>query len=361
MTRMVPSVAQSSVRTPVEAQVQTPLRNAAEHGGSSDISVSKGWPALIVAGAVFGAAMYSFSPRPLPYFPDTRLHADSLLMTGLATTGQHYVGVGEQGHVLIADAPQGPWRDARVQPQRGSALTQVRALDGGLLLAVGHDGWIVRSTDGGMNWKEAAFDDNVDSAAPLLGIGGPYNGKLYAYGAFGQLLISTDQGASWQKQSSETLGDRHFYGMTQAADGALWLVGEQGTLLRSGDDGATWAAQPQIYAGSFFGALTLPDRTMLLYGMRGKVFRSGDAGKHWEAVPMPAEVSLFGGALDAEGHAVLAGAGNTVYVSHDNGHSFTQVTTGNRHDLAAVLPLADGRLLTAGDGGITLDRAGAAK
>src|SRR5690242_14607054 len=85
----------------------------------------RGLPSILFALVVLGAAVYSFSPRPLPPFADTQVFADRIMVNGLARSGDRIVAVGEQGRILIADSPNGPWREAKVEPQRGSTLAQV--------------------------------------------------------------------------------------------------------------------------------------------------------------------------------------------------------------------------------------------
>src|SRR5689334_25255050 len=153
------------------------------------------WPALLVVGLVLLAALYSFAHRPLPPFPATAIHPDKLLVNGLAQRGSRLVAAGELGHILIADSPDGPWREAKVEPERGSTFTRVAFIDDKVALAVGHDGWIVRSEGGGETWKEAAFDQGRPD--PLLGIAGPFDNKLFAFGAFGLFTTSEDGGKTW--------------------------------------------------------------------------------------------------------------------------------------------------------------------
>ncbi|HEY1154577.1 MAG TPA: hypothetical protein VGE73_12040 [Pseudolabrys sp.] len=359
--------------------------------GASDpqTSLAGGWPALLVSALVIGAALYAFSPRSQPEFPATRVYADRILANGIAQQGQQIVAVGEQGQILIADDVQGPWTSAAVEPQRGSTLTGIVFPAKDLAIAVGHDGWILRSTDGGQHWKEVGFAAESD---PLLGVAGPFDGRLFAYGAFGLLMSSDDQGRSWQKielnvagetgaapaeaavdpnadpfadpfaasgddpfanfDASAVGGHGHLNAMTQAADGSLILVGERGMLLKSTDKGQSWARLPEVYSGSFFGVLSLPSKTLVAFGMRGNVFRSTDFGASWQAAKVPEQNSLFGGAVDAQGNAVLAGAGNTVLRSTDDGVSFELAAPLARNGLADLIALPSGDWLTAGDGGI---------
>lgn len=340
------------------------------------------WPATLMALAVFGAAIYAFSPRPMPPFPATAIGGDQLLIDGLAHQGGHWLAVGELGQIIYADAADGPWWSAQLEPQRGSTFTQVRFVDAQVALAVGHDSWIVRSEDGGRHWREVNFDP--EQSTPLLGVAGPFGGKVFAFGAFGQMLVSTDLGKSWQKQSIETAapapaaapgsdnpfgdlaadtgGDRHLNAMVQLGDGSLLLVGEKGLLMRSKDEGANWKLLPEIYKGSFFGALALPSKSVLAFGMRGHAFLSRDSGASWQAAEIPKPVSLFGATIDEAGGIDLVGDGNTLLRSTDGGAHFKEIARGEdngaglRSTLAAVLPVDGNTLLTAGDNGISLRR-----
>lgn len=341
------------------------------------------WPAYLMVLLVLLAALYSFSHRPPPAFPPTQIHPGKLLVNGLARSGARIVAAGELGHILVADNADGPWREAKVEPARGSNFTRVAFIDEKTALAVGHDGWIVRSVDAGETWKEVAFDEQRTD--PLLGIAGPFDGKLYAFGAFGLLLTSGDQGQSWQpgtlaiegeaaapapvaeedpnadpfasfSESASGDADRHLNQMVSVPDGSLLLVGERGLILQSTDSGATWKKLDAGYAGSFFGALAVADNRLLVFGMRGNAFVSADLGKTWQKSETPNNVSLFSGSVLPGGEVVLVGDNNTVLVSRDGGASFTLASQAEHRGLAAglaeVIVLPDGALLTAGDSGI---------
>ncbi|MGH8455478.1 MAG: WD40/YVTN/BNR-like repeat-containing protein [Stenotrophobium sp.] len=320
-------------------------------------SAAGAWPAYLVVVLVVAAAIYAFSPRPAPHFPPTQIHPDQLLVTGLAQSGNRIVAVGEDGHILIADHPDGPWREATVKPQRGSTFTKVAFVGSGVALAVGHDGWIVRSQDNGETWNEVNFDSS-DQAAPLFGIAGPFAGKLFVFGAFGQCLSSTDLGKTWQKVTDPAIADHHLYALVRATNGALLMAGERGLLSLSQDNGATWKKLTSIYPGSFFGALALPSGRLLVFGMRGHAFYSDDTGATWHASEIPDPVSMFGGAVTAQGEVILVGEGSSVQISKDGGAHFVLASQGELRNLAAVLPLPGGGLLTGGEGGIALQKLG---
>ena len=362
--------------------------DAAARTGGSPLA---GWPAYLIVLLVLAAAVYSFAHRPLPPFPATEIHPDRLLVNGLAQKGSRLIAAGELGHILYADNADGPWHEAKIDPDRGSTFTRAAFIDDKTALAVGHDGWIVRSTDGGMTWKEAAFDPNRPD--PLLGVAGPFDSKLFAFGAFGLFMSSNDMGQTWQSAplvidsgdkkpepakraevdpnadpfanfgKEETQPDRHMNAMISLSDGSLLLVGERGLLLQSRDSGATWKELPSIYTGSFFGALALPQDHVMVFGMRGNAFVSGDLAKTWQKSETPLTISLFGGAVLPSGAVVLVGDHNAVLKSDDLGAHFTVASQAEHHGLAAslaeVVVLPNGQLLTAGDGGVSRPAASA--
>jgi photosystem II stability/assembly factor-like uncharacterized protein len=339
--------------------------------------------ALVVA-----AALYSFSHRPLPPFAPTEVHPDKLLVNGLARQGSRFVAAGELGHILVADSAEGPWREAKVERERGSTFTRVVFIGDKVALAVGHDGWIVRSEDGGETWKEVAFDQSRPD--PLLGVAGPFDGKLFAFGAFGLFLSSADEGRTWQPAplvieaaggakpaaaadpnadpfasftSQDSQADRHLNAMARLPDASLVLVGERGLVLQSRDGGASWKALESGYTGSFFGVMALDGR-LLAFGMRGNAYFSDDEGRTWQKSEVPRNASLFSGTRLANGDVALVGDNNTVLVSKDRGAHFALASEAKIRGLAAglaeALELPGGSLLTVGDAGIVKRALGAA-
>ena len=332
-----------------DARAQLPSATSAGPG------VLSGWPALLLALIVAAAAVFSFSHRPIPPFPETVTRADGLLVTGLAQSGERRIAVGELGRILIADSANGPWREARVTPQRGSTFTRVIFSDADTALAVGHDGWIVRSTDRGQSWNEVVFDPERGEA--LLGIAGPFDGKLFAYGAFGQFLVSADNGQTWLHEKHAAIGDRHLSAMSQARDGALLIVGETGLMARSTDQGASWTRLPEVYKGSFYGLQRLRNDALLAYGMRGNAYLSTDDGRSWSRSVVPGGLSLYDSMIDKDGAVILVGENSSVFRSTDNGRSFDMLTEGDRKRYATVLPGHDGGgWLVAGEAGIGLQQ-----
>ncbi|WP_321882628.1 WD40/YVTN/BNR-like repeat-containing protein [Paraburkholderia bannensis] len=308
-------------------------------------------PGLLMSAAVLGAALFAFAPRPLPAFAASAISANRLQINGLARAGARTVAVGERGVILLSDDAGASWRRASVTPDEASTLTEVFFVSPRVGVAVGHNGWIVRTVDGGEHWQEVRFDHRHSD--PLLAVWGRANGPLFVVGSFGQLLVSHDEGATWIAQKTPA-GDRHLNAIAGDDDGHVVIAGETGTLLVSSDDGANWDKRTSPYAGSLFGVLPLGAHAWLAYGMRGNVLRSGDDGQTWAHIDSGVGTSYFGAArLPDGGPIVLVGQGGAIVTSSDGGEHYAVRKAGGVQSLAAVLDEGQGRLLVAGDAGVT--------
>ncbi|MGH8517002.1 MAG: WD40/YVTN/BNR-like repeat-containing protein, partial [Panacagrimonas sp.] len=197
----------------------------ARNGRIGQAGFMTAWPAYFVTVLVAVAAVYSFAPRAYPPAPATQVHPQDLLVTQLAHRGSRWLSAGEQGRILVAENAEGPWTEARVEPQRASNFNDVLFVSDQVALAAGHESWIVRSEDGGRSWKEVLFD--AERSEPILALAGPYDGTLFAIGGFGQFLTSTDEGRSWQRATFDAMSDYHLNDMTRLTDGTLMIVGER--------------------------------------------------------------------------------------------------------------------------------------
>ena len=144
-------------------------------------------PGLAMSALVLGAALPGVSPRLLPAFPVTAIHADRLQINGLRP-GARIVAVGERGVILLSDDAGAHWRPASTAPDHASTLTQVRFITPTLGIAVGHDGRIVRSDDAGLHWRDVHMDHA--HADPLLSVG-TAGGPPFAAGSLASCCART--------------------------------------------------------------------------------------------------------------------------------------------------------------------------
>jgi photosystem II stability/assembly factor-like uncharacterized protein len=184
------------------------------------------------------------------------------------------------------------------------------ALDDKRLLAVGHDGWILRSVDSGSSWQEMRHDS--DLGEPLLGIWTGGGDNVLAFGSFGKFYQSVDAGQTWTPQSLD-IDNAHLNSMAGGADDRRMMVGEQGLVLRTADNGQHWQTLPAFYSGSLFGIVRLSADNWVTYGMRGHVFVSHDFGDTWTQINVGNQLPLYGHVpLPDHSGLVIVGAGSSV-------------------------------------------------
>jgi photosystem II stability/assembly factor-like uncharacterized protein len=253
-------------------------------------------------------------------------------------TGSGIVAVGDHGVILLSDDGN-KYRQARSVPTR-TMLTSVFFIDRNTGWAAGHDGVVLKTTDGGENW--ALLRQQYGQEQPILSIWfGDANNGL-AVGLFGMALSSSDGGVTWNplKLTDGDAADRHLYRIMATQTGALLIMAEAGTVFRSEDNGKHWDVIDSGEKGSLWSAAAFSDNgasTIVTAGMRGHIIRSSDDGKSWQAVASGTTQSLTDVArLDGQDLAI-GGMGGTVLVSSDGGRHFKPVPGADDAPVTALL------------------------
>ena len=320
--------------------------------------------------------------------------ARDTLALDIARSGDRYVAVGARGDILLSDDGS-HWR--QVEAPTRATLTAVAAIDA-QVWAVGHDGIIVHSADGGEHWQiqrsdpwkangVAEAERDPKQGAPLLDVLFLDAQRGFAIGAYSLALRTSDGGGHWSPmtvaappapaaaEESEAPAAKgaheketftaeelkvgqeptpHLNAIARTGSGALFIVAERGSAFRSRDDGATWQRLQLPYDGSMFGVLGYEGDHVLAFGLRGHAFESTDLGTHWTEVPTQTELSLMGGAALPDGGAVIVGANGIVLMRARAGEPLHGHADQPAGIIANALPLApSGALLLVGENGIS--------
>jgi photosystem II stability/assembly factor-like uncharacterized protein len=355
--------------------------------------------ALVMALALGAAAV-----RAEPMAPVMPLASRSLLLD-ITAADQRLVVAGERGHILYSDDTGTSWTQARVPTTQ--MLTGLHFIDAESGWAVGHDGLILASGDGGETWRvqrdglsvqhqanlelrenalhrikalkaalaiapedtvaelerqleDAQFDledaelalDEPVHTAPLMDTWFQDDARGWAVGAFGTLVTTTDGGQHWASRGGELDNPMEFHlnAVTGDGKGRVFIAGEGGMMFRSVDSGETWESIEPVYDGSFFGLVYDAEHDVLIAcGLQGNLFRSEDFGATWEVVETDSSITLAGGSAD-DGHIVVVGGVGTVLVSSDGGKSFQRIMIRDRLSLSSGLR-RDDTLILVGQGG----------
>ena len=274
------------------------------------------------------AALYAFSPRTPTPLESTTLPVEEMLLTGIAHTSAGLVTAGELGKIMLSDDQGSTWRQTEIDTQRHALITRmVFTEEGRLGLAIGHEGWVLRTTDGGEHWQEVAFDDAFGE--PLMDLARLPSGEWLAIGAFGLVLRSTDEGLTWEQKPAPEDTDWHLNAIAGSQDQRHWMiVGEAGTVIRSRDGGRSWEVLPEFYEGSLYGISHLHGGRWVAYGMRGNLFVTQDHGRHWERIQLDAPISLHAHLRLNADTLIIGGQGGVLLATTDRGNTFEMLQSG---------------------------------
>ena len=115
---------------------------------------------------------------------------------------------------------------------------------------------------------------------PLMGVHFVDAQTGWAVGWNGTILATSDGGATWERQTSATsreLEDVHF---VDAQTG--WAVGWNGTILATSDGGATWERQTGDPSQRWYGIHFVDAQMGWVVGWEGTILATSDGGATWE-------------------------------------------------------------------------------
>lgn len=283
----------------------------------------------LTAGLMAPAFADGGSQALVQFTPHDRLYA-------AAFDGDFGEAVGENGLVLQTLDGGKTWQH-EVAPPTKLAMFGV-AIAGNRSVAVGQQGLIlVRDKRNPWRKVEPITDQRI------LKVSMNKNGLALAVGAFGTLLKSADFGSTWEAikpdwvelyKTSETSDfavvrdEPTLYAVKVFDDGSMVIGGEYGQLNLSTDGGASWkrvflaeAAADQSTPPTIFGMNIRDDGTGYATGQDGMILMTADHGKSWTRQDSGSQASLFDINSTSDGHVFAIGM-RTGLVSADGGKTW---------------------------------------
>lgn len=204
--------------------------------------------------------------HPRPHGNTIHGFAFSDSLTGWAVAGNGYILRTTDGGLT--------WEIQRYTDDDRRHLYDIVRLQSGTLIAAGYQDVLLRSTNGGLHWQD--IDHPV--AGDLRDLAEQSAFGITAAGENGTLLLSTDDGISWHNIGPGGTGDARHHVWRSPMEG--FVVGTGGLFSRTTDGGTSWAT---IGHQSSFGlneiVFTSPDTALVFDDF--KVWRSVDGGANW--------------------------------------------------------------------------------
>lgn len=187
--------------------------------------------------------------------------------------------------------------------------------------AVGRNGRIVRSADGGATWQATVFEN----LGYLRGVAFADRNRGWVVGDAGAILQTADGGDSW-RVLNEPLSD-DLYSIDFTGRGFCgWAVGARGTILHTADGGQLWTPQATSSNTVLRDVAALSETVAWAVGDYGKILRTTDGGGSW-SVHVTTGVYLNSVAFSAPQRGWATGAAGTLFVTADGGQTWESRTT----------------------------------
>ncbi len=302
-------------------------------------------------------------------------------LTGVAHTPDGVsIAVGPRGHILSSDDSR-EWNQREVPVS--SDLVAVQFPSSRVGWAVGHDGVVLKTEDGGRSWSikldgrtygdilvdyyEARIVDGDEqleyalnearrfrdegASKPFLGVWFKNEQEGWVVGQFNLILKTVDGGETWEPWIHRTdNGMAYTLFSIQGIGNDVFIVGELGLLLKLDSVSGRFEKIETPYPGTFFG-IAGHENFLVAYGLRGSAFASRDEGENWHRLQTGLSSGVVDGSILNDGSLVLASASGYVVRSTDGGETFKQIMYPERMAIGSLTQVGPNELLIVGDQG----------
>lgn len=282
-----------------------------------------------------------------------------------------FVTVGYKGRIVRTEDGGTNWRE--VQSPTTAALLRLCFVDAEYGWAVGHQGVVLHTQDGGKSWQAQK------SGTPVALFAVSCIDRLHAFavGDSSTFLRSQDGGRSWEvrqvplslagirEDMTLAISDTIYYGMHFVDARSGWIVGEYGNIRHTTDGGETWDSEhASLLGGAIRDAMDLPaffdvrvtGSSAVAVGGQGKIAVSKDGGQTWRFVNEGRRGSdaLYEITAIPAGGLLLVGGGGFIARGADDSWQAAAVPQGVYGWLAGADVAASGNGFVVGSDGILL-------
>lgn len=247
------------------------------------------------------------------------------------------------------------WKKINPLPQF-NVLMGVNFINSNSGWAVGYQGTIINTIDGGKTWKSQTSGTTKNLTKVFFT--SMSNGTVI--GNDGTILHTTNGGDTWTIQTSGTtqgLFGLHFFDANVGT-----AVGDNGTILRTTDGGLSWTMQPHLVTNALNSVFNLSSSTAIAVGDAGTVLKTTNGGTSWNILTTGSGTTkalkdvLF---IDAN-NGICVGWLGTILTTTNGGVNWTKQNSGISSDINGVCSselnsftaISDnGNILRSADGG----------
>ncbi len=265
-------------------------------------------------------------------------------LEGLASSGTTVVAVGVFGGIYTAALP-GTF--TAITTGSRTTLNGVTNFGAGMIWAVGDNGDILASANGGASWSPQVSGTTQN----LYGASATDANNVWVCGAGGTILYSANGGMNWSAQPSGTTMTLNTIRFISPLVG--FAAGVGGTVLRTTNGGGSWIACATGTSQSLYAMHFEDPQVGTVVGANGTIIITVNGGQNWYPQQSYTQDALFG-VFTAGAMGTIVGDAGAVLISTDYGVTWdtqTPPTSSALYNMTATIP---GTLCAVGDNGSIL-------
>ena len=197
---------------------------------------------------------------------------------GVVALGDVLWAVGKDGKIIRSDDGGKTW--ARQDTGLHTNFQSIAAWDAERAVVVANEGKGIVTSDGGKTWQPVVLPVSEAGSGKVLRVRLDPQGRAWAVSEINVIMRSSDFGKTWERVT-QVDDDVAWNDIAFNGEGTICVVGEFGRLACSADDGATWQARETNVAPSLMSIVFRDAQHGLAVGLSGTVLATDDAGASW--------------------------------------------------------------------------------
>lgn len=236
------------------------------------------------------------------------------------------------------------------------------------VIAVGYDGVVIWSDDGGEDWSSG----DSDSVTDLYGVAVINADDAVAVGSSGTVILTDDGGDTWEDATLSGLSSTEetyaVNGVSMGSSTVGFAAGQNGLLLKTTNAGADWSQLSDPSNGVDFNAVHASSSTTAwIAGDGGTIYKTTNGGTSWAEQTSSTSDDLLQLSFSDSSHGWAVGEGTSLQKTTDGGTTWEDVdvsdldtsdvilTVSFRGTDDGIIATADNAFLETDDGGDTWD------
>jgi photosystem II stability/assembly factor-like uncharacterized protein len=234
------------------------------------------------------------------------------------------------------------WRWLNPRPQ-GNHLSKVQALNANVIYAAGEAGTVLKTTNGGTNWRMLRTRTNLNILSLIM----VHPDSGYVAGDSGLLLKTVNGGTAWFRQNVPGASDLRGVFFQNSRSG--WVCGKNGFISKTQNGGLIWQTQNTASTQTLNDIRFLNPQIGWAVGNKGSIYKTNNGGSNWTAQTSGTTKNIrFLRILDADSALAVGDSGLVLKTTNGGSNWTTLFTNADNIDFQSLYSIKTDTLLVCG-------------